>query len=233
MSSGGEGVRQTSGGFGAVNESRQGFSGRRAPRLYDGANDAKARDTPVVAGVYFLFKDGDLTYVGRSNDCYGRISSHRQKGRDFDLATVMPLAMEFIPSVEAALIDAFTPPQNRMRPAPAAPAPVYIAAPLPPDPYADVPPGAPRPSPLGTITPTQARDLASHLGLAGNVIREAEDAGTLRFIDTGRKTGKGTVRVAVYDEVLTLLRALRQDKLRALGLIPPEPISSPHRAEGA
>jgi hypothetical protein len=189
------------------------------------------RTTPVVAGVYFLFKAGELTYVGRSNDCYGRIASHQQKGCDFDLATVMPLAMEFIASVEAALIDGFTPPQNRMRPAPQTPAPVFMAAPLPPDPYADVPTGAPRPSPLGLISPTQARELALHLGLSGNVIREAEDNGTLRFIDTGRKSGRGNIRAAVYDDVLTLLRGLRQDRLRELGLAPFVP--SPIRSEGA
>lgn len=177
------------------------------------------RDTPVVAGVYFLFREGELTYVGRSNDCYGRIASHRQKGRDFDLATVMPLAMEFIPQVEKALIAGFTPPQNRMRPPPqiVMPAP---AAPPPPDPYGDLPSWAPRPTALGLISPTAARDLAMALSLTGSVVKDAEEAGELHFFETGKRSHKGPVRAARYDDTLSVLRARRQEKLRSLGFAP-------------
>ena len=31
---------------------------------------------PVVSGVYFLFKDRELTYTGKSRNVYGRINEH-------------------------------------------------------------------------------------------------------------------------------------------------------------
>lgn len=42
MSSGGEGVRQTSGGFGEASESKQWLSAIRSRFVYDAANDGKA-----------------------------------------------------------------------------------------------------------------------------------------------------------------------------------------------
>lgn len=68
---------------------------------------------PVVAGVYCLFKDRQLVYVGKSRSVYARIDEHRTKGRVFDYATVMPCPEHDMAWVETALIKAFQPEQNR------------------------------------------------------------------------------------------------------------------------
>lgn len=68
---------------------------------------------PVVCGVYCLFKDRELVYVGKSRSVYVRIDEHRVKGRVFDYATVMACPEGDMGWVEEAMIAALQPVQNR------------------------------------------------------------------------------------------------------------------------
>lgn len=69
---------------------------------------------PVVSGVYFLFKDRELTYTGKSQDVYGRINAHRTNGRPFDYALVGACPLHDAGWVEAALIRSFQPKENKV-----------------------------------------------------------------------------------------------------------------------
>jgi hypothetical protein len=188
----------------------------------------KHRDTPVVSGVYFLFKDGALEYVGQSKDCYGRIESHRKNGRSFDLATVMPLAAEFLSAVERALIKGYLPkrnvthrddpvrlvrePKDRKRRSVPITLPIseitertYEAA-----------------SGLGTISVAKARAMASAFGVRQAVLDEAIQSGVLRFVDSGRVSNKGRnpILVGLHSEVEAFCEAKRTERLVQLGLTP-------------
>ncbi len=68
---------------------------------------------PVVPGVYCLFKDRKLVYVGKSRSIYARIDEHRTKGRVFDYATVMPCPEHDMGWVEQSLIESMQPSENR------------------------------------------------------------------------------------------------------------------------
>jgi hypothetical protein len=68
---------------------------------------------PVVCGVYSLFLHHELVYVGKSTDAYKRIAEHRTKGREFDFATVTACPPADLDWIEAALIRAWEPRQNR------------------------------------------------------------------------------------------------------------------------
>lgn len=74
--------------------------------------DFSEKERPVVGGVYFLFHEHALVYVGKSNDVYKRIAAHRSGGRLFDYAFVSSVPKSEIDWVEAALIRATSPPQN-------------------------------------------------------------------------------------------------------------------------
>lgn len=65
------------------------------------------------AGVYLLFYKGALTYIGQSANMQKRIKEHASNGRPFDRAYfIKTLAKERF-AVEAALIAALQPTQNR------------------------------------------------------------------------------------------------------------------------
>lgn len=74
---------------------------------------------PVICGVYCLFKDRALTYVGKSRDIYRRIDAHRTNGREFDYATITAVPIADMDWVESAMITAMDTRQNlTMRPRP-------------------------------------------------------------------------------------------------------------------
>ena len=176
---------------------------------------AEPRNTPVVCGVYFLFKDRVLTYVGQSKDCYGRIADHRSAGREFDLATVMPLAEEFVSQVETALIKSYQPPKNKahneaVRPAPPA---RFMQPILERQARRDA---APRPDGLGLISRAKARGVAQSLGLRGMIIDEAIEAGDLSFVESSKR-GRGVICVALYSDIIAFLKVKQKEKLQALG----------------
>jgi len=190
----------------------------------------KHRDTPVVSGVYFLFKDGALEYVGQSRDCYGRIESHRKNGRSFDLATVMPLAAEFLSAVERALIKGYLPKRNvahRVEPESVRlvkepkdrkrrPVPITL-------PISEITERTyEAASGLGTISVAKARAMASAFGVRQAVLDEAIRTGALRFVDSGRVSNKGRnpILVGLHSEVESFCEAKRAERLVELGLTP-------------
>lgn len=186
---------------------------------------AKPRTTPIVPGVYFLFKEGDLIYVGQSKDCYARIDAHRGNGRPFDLATVMPLEPQFLGQVEKALIRSYKPPGNVTHAQKSGPGRAADTQAAPnfarmqfkrvfPEP----PKFAPGPDALGTISRGKARDLASAYGVTQYAIAEGEEEGALRFVSAGRRSGRGEIYVARFDEVEAYLRKRQERRLEELGL---------------
>jgi len=81
-----------------------------------GITTSRSHDVlPIIGGVYLLFQDRRLVYVGKSGDCHRRVAEHRQRGRVFDYGLVTPCPQQDAAWVEAALIDAWGPVQNRNR----------------------------------------------------------------------------------------------------------------------
>lgn len=64
-------------------------------------------------GVYLLFTEKVLTYVGRSVSCDKRIATHRSNGRVFDFSIVAECSPETSVWVEAQLIARLAPKQNK------------------------------------------------------------------------------------------------------------------------
>lgn len=85
---------------------------------------------PVVCGVYSLFAQHKLVYVGKSTNCYKRIADHRTNGRVFDYALVTAVPEADAAWVEAALIAAMEPVQNRAGKVREVAAPVALPTPL-------------------------------------------------------------------------------------------------------
>jgi len=144
------------------------------------------RIAPVVPGVYLLFKDRELTYVGKSTDCYGRIEGHRSKGRDFDYAVVAGCGEHDTGWIEQALIRAFAPRQNRQRHVrPAEPQTVVVQA---------APPERGIPSdPDKLLTLIKASALAKEYGLVSRFNRAVE-SGALPFVYLTEVRGKGAAK---------------------------------------
>lgn len=64
------------------------------------------------SGVYLLFRNQRLVYVGRSKNPSKRIGAHRTNGRAFDYALTVPCPEKDVDWIERALIAALNPPQN-------------------------------------------------------------------------------------------------------------------------
>lgn len=69
----------------------------------------------VLVGVYFLFNDGRLAYVGQSTNWASRISGHRSWLR-YSQAVLAPVPADVLLPLEAALIKHFLPPKNKVIP---------------------------------------------------------------------------------------------------------------------
>ena len=74
-------------------------------------NIACLEDVSPQPGVYFCYSGGRLVYVGKSANAARRVSSHHLKG--FENVIMLPLPVEQIDEVEAAMIAALQPPWNR------------------------------------------------------------------------------------------------------------------------
>ncbi len=67
-----------------------------------------------VAGVYFLWRNRDLQYVGVSNECGRRLRHHERSGEiPHDRASLLRVEWPWNLAYEAAYIDAYQPPLNR------------------------------------------------------------------------------------------------------------------------
>lgn len=71
------------------------------------------KDT-IKSGVYFLFRENELIYIGMSSHIPTRIASHRQNGREFDKYHVIWCELADAYRLEESLIMALHPRQNKV-----------------------------------------------------------------------------------------------------------------------
>lgn len=107
-----------------------------------------------TSGVYMLFLDGALIYVGRSRNCRARIDAHRASGRLFDRHLIAPCDPSDAAWMERALITAMEPIGNR---ALFSERRVMVPVPTP----------IPVEHPLTLVNKTKARAKARQFGLGG------------------------------------------------------------------
>lgn len=66
--------------------------------------------------VYFLIKNSELVYVGRTNNFFWRISEHQEDSKDFDDFRIMEIeCKEVIAFVEKFYITTYKPKLNKQR----------------------------------------------------------------------------------------------------------------------
>lgn len=66
-------------------------------------------------GVYMLYREGELIYIGRSTELPRRITNHRRSGRVFDEVNAIPCDAKTADWLEAELVRVFSPPENIKR----------------------------------------------------------------------------------------------------------------------
>jgi hypothetical protein len=108
--------------------------GRESEAMAESADEIVARyapegfSVPVVqlaglnrSGVYFLYRDGIVVYVGQARDIRRRVASHMADGvKDFDSVSFIPFAVDKLLSAEARYIRRLRPMYNLVGNAPAA-----------------------------------------------------------------------------------------------------------------
>ena len=66
--------------------------------------------------VYFLIKNSELVYVGRTNNFFWRISGHQEDGKDFDDFRIMEIeCKETVVFVEKFYVTTYKPKLNKQR----------------------------------------------------------------------------------------------------------------------
>ena len=135
-------------------------------------------------GVYFLFHNERLLYIGRSRCCAVRIASHEANGRYFTRASVMPCSYEDSVWIERALIARFQPPQNKTgRSKPAAPIQLPVAVPEQIIGFELVDPFSLKPNlPIGRPA---AAEVAATYGLKASTVETALKKGDLKSFALG------------------------------------------------
>ena len=71
-----------------------------------------AVEVPDVCGVYFLIRDGEVVYVGKSRNVLQRLTKHRRNGKRFDAYNVYHCAPENLDRYERLYITALMPVEN-------------------------------------------------------------------------------------------------------------------------
>jgi excinuclease UvrABC nuclease subunit len=67
-----------------------------------------------ACGVYFLFQDYEVVYVGKSTNIYTRLASHQGwKHKEWNRVAAIECDREILGAVEYAMIAAFQPKYNR------------------------------------------------------------------------------------------------------------------------
>lgn len=66
----------------------------------------------TAMGVYFLIKNNEVVYVGQSIDVYGRLSTHKKNGKDFDSFAFIQCEKGMLNDLESLYISAFVPFMN-------------------------------------------------------------------------------------------------------------------------
>jgi hypothetical protein len=142
---------------------------------------------PVVCGIYQLFHEHELVYVGKSRDVYKRVAEHRARGRQFDYALVSAAPPGDLAWIEAALIAAFQPRQNRQLLSVKASAATATG-----------------PAPVAALTVAQARKRAADAGLSRAFTTAIADGSLKAFPRGDRPRGnKGVVRLVMAAELET------------------------------
>lgn len=72
-----------------------------------------AQPVAQLCGIYFLIRDDQVIYIGKSKDVYSRIAEHRTRGREFTKFSVVPCDLAHLAGIEAAYIKLFKPIGNR------------------------------------------------------------------------------------------------------------------------
>jgi hypothetical protein len=78
----------------------------------DGAVKAGAQECSNVPAVYFLYKNGELVYIGQSKNPINRTKSHNLSG--WDEVVALPTPIEKMEEIESMMINALQPPWNRV-----------------------------------------------------------------------------------------------------------------------
>ena len=67
-----------------------------------------------TCGIYFLFENEDLVYIGKSTNIYSRLGAHTSAGKTckFDRVSAIQVDKEHLAAVELAFIAAFQPKLN-------------------------------------------------------------------------------------------------------------------------
>ena len=67
-----------------------------------------------IAGIYLLYYEREIVYVGQSVNLITRIRSHADEGRkNFDAVGIIRVPLEYLDDVETAFIRVFEPRYNR------------------------------------------------------------------------------------------------------------------------
>lgn len=70
----------------------------------------------VISGIYFLYKDFKLVYIGRTENLFQRIGTHIHGDKDFDSFSFLEVNPNDIEKAEFDFIEFFEPPLNLARP---------------------------------------------------------------------------------------------------------------------
>jgi hypothetical protein len=71
-------------------------------------------DLHPECGIYFLFREHDMTYIGRSENVRHRVACHRKDGRAFDLALALYCDIGESIVLERQYIAAYQPMENKI-----------------------------------------------------------------------------------------------------------------------
>lgn len=70
----------------------------------------------VVSGIYFLYKNFRLVYVGRTENLFQRIGTHIHGDKDFDSFSFLEVSPDELEKAEYDFIEFFNPPLNVTKP---------------------------------------------------------------------------------------------------------------------
>lgn len=153
------------------------------------------RRRPVVSGIYLLFLKGRLIYVGQSRNCAQRVVAHRTNGREFDHSLIAPCPEDALDWLEAAMIAALSPEQNKAKP----PVPTR-ALPPPPD----------------MLSASASRDIAIKQGVRGRDFNAALASGEIPSFARGAvEWGAGSQRLVSRADLESWCAARRAARLHA------------------
>jgi hypothetical protein len=74
---------------------------------------AESQPAALVCGVYFLFRNAELVYIGQSNNVFQRVGNHC-KSIDFDSFSCIEIEAARLDHAEKVFISHFRPPLNKL-----------------------------------------------------------------------------------------------------------------------